>query len=116
MATQLSQFISSLARTIQMLKKTFYFLLFFIPSITKAYSEVSFGKTLPEYIKNFYFWSIGIGVGLVIIVLIFSGYKMVTSAGNEQTTGEAKEMIVGAISGFLLLAAAYLIMKSLSLL
>lgn len=98
-----------------MIKKKFLFLLFSIPNITKAASDVSFGKTLPEYIKNFYGWSIGIGVGLVIIILIFAGYKMVTSAGNEQAIGEAKEMIIGAISGFLLLAAAYLIMKSLSL-
>lgn len=64
-------------------------------------------KNLNEFIQNFYPWALSVSGGLAIVVLIFSGYLYITSAGNIEQVNKAKEYIFGALSGlaFLILAA-----------
>lgn len=70
-----------------------------------------FGDSLPEYISNIYNWSIGVAAGLAVIMLIYAGYLYVTSAGNPESINLAKEIIIGAIAGFVFLILAALILR-----
>lgn len=66
------------------------------------------------FVANFYAWSIGIGIALAILMLIYAGYIMITSAGIPERIGFAKEVIVGSLTGLGLLIAAKLILNILS--
>lgn len=72
-----------------------------------------FGNNLKEYSEKLYVWSIGIAGSLAIIMLIYAGYLYVTSMGNPDQINSAKEIIIGALSGLLLLILASLILRSL---
>ncbi|MCL5795623.1 MAG: hypothetical protein M1338_04705 [Patescibacteria group bacterium] len=74
-----------------------------------------FGKNLKEYSEKLYVWSIGIAGSLAIIMLIYAGYLYVTSMGNPDNINSAKEIIIGALSGLLLLILASLILRSLGI-
>lgn len=78
-------------------------------------SDVSFGDTLSCYVSNLYNWAIGAGVAVAVIILMYAGYLMITSSGDPQKTGFAKEIIVGALTGLALLAGARLILNVLSI-
>lgn len=78
-------------------------------------SAVGFGGTLNCYVSNLYTWAIGAGAGLAVIILMYAGYLMITSSGDPQKVGFAKEIIVGSLSGLALLAAARLILNVLSI-
>lgn len=71
-----------------------------------------FGKDLPEYVSNLYTWSIGVAAGLAVIMLIYAGYLYVTSSGNPEQINLAKEIIIGAIAGFVFLILAALILRT----
>lgn len=75
---------------------------------------ISFGSSIECYVSNLYNWSIGVGAALAVIVLMYAGYIMVTSSGDPQKIGFAKEIIVGSLSGLALLAGARLILNLLS--
>lgn len=85
------------------------------PKLARAAGVLdSFGSDLPTVVAGLYNWSIGAGVTIAIIVLMYAGYLMITSAGDPQKVGFAKEIIVGSLSGLALLAAARLILNILS--
>ena len=67
---------------------------------------------LSSYISGIYTWSIGIAAGLAVIMLIYAGYLYVTSAGNPEQINLAKEVIIGAIAGFVFLILAALILRA----
>jgi hypothetical protein len=46
---------------------------------------------------------------LAVIMLIFAGFRYVTSAGNTETIGKAKNTILFAIIGLVIVAFAQLI-------
>lgn len=73
------------------------------------------GKGIGTFVANFYNWSIGAGVGLSILMLIYAGYTMITSAGIPERIGFAKEIIVGSLTGLALLIGAKLILNLLSI-
>lgn len=85
------------------------------PTRTLAAGQITFGSTLSSYVTNLYKWSIGAGTALAIIFIIYAGYIMITSAGNTTRVGEAKEIIVGTLTGLALLAAASLVFNLLSI-
>lgn len=68
---------------------------------------------LDQYLGCIYQFATILAVGLAIVMIIYGGYKYMTSQGNPDTLGEAKEIIVGAIIGLLLLALGYLILSNL---
>jgi hypothetical protein len=80
-------------------------------SSSSSNSDGIFGNSLPEYISNIYNWSIGVAAGLAVIMLIYAGYLYVTSAGNPESINLAKEIIIGAIAGFVFLILAALILR-----
>jgi len=63
--------------------------------------------------NTYYDQAVQIAFPIAVIVLIFAGYKYITSAGNPETLGEAKAMISGALIGLLLLLLAGLFVRTI---
>jgi len=94
--------------------------------IQKAYAQQTIGVPIPgtscsdgvidnglsEYIGCLYEFATYLAVGFAIIMVIWGGYKYITSQGNPDTVMEAKEIIGGAIIGLVVLGLAYLILSS----
>ncbi|OQA04386.1 MAG: hypothetical protein BWY68_00363 [bacterium ADurb.Bin400] len=59
--------------------------------------------TLQEYINTIYGFAINFGFTLAILMIIYAGFKYIGSQGNPSATGEAKELMIGAIVGFTIL-------------
>jgi hypothetical protein len=88
-------------------------------------AEPLFGRTIKEcedpdkpvtaecFIEDFYTWSVPIGLGLAVLMIILGGYKYMTSQGNAEALGEAKEIIYSAIAGLVLLLLIALIYNAL---
>jgi len=68
---------------------------------------------LRDLANKYYDQAVIIAFPIAIIVLIFAGYKYITSAGNPETLGEAKAMISGALIGLLLLLLAGLVVRTI---
>ena len=59
--------------------------------------------TYETYICAIYNYSLMVGASLAVLMLIFAGYKYLTSQGNQTPIADAKEIITGTIIGFTLL-------------
>lgn len=68
---------------------------------------------LSNYINNIYTWAISIGGALTVLIIIIGGYEYATSAGEVEKINQAKEKIIGAIMGLVVLILAALILSSL---
>ncbi len=63
------------------------------------------GAFLNSLLSTIYFW-----VGVVaVIVIVIAGYMYVTSQGNSTQTGKAKNMILGAVIGIVVISMAFVI-------
>lgn len=98
------------------MKSFLIWLMLIIPTVARAQGGVAAENlsVISEKINVFYTWSIGVGISLAIIMLMYAGYIMITSSGDPQKVGFAKEVIVGALSGLALLAGARLVLNLLS--
>jgi hypothetical protein len=66
------------------------------------------------FIANFYQFALMIGGILAFGVIVFGGILYMSSPGNPSGQSNAKEWIWGALTGLLLLAAAYLILNTIN--
>lgn len=69
---------------------------------------------LARYIKAMYDYGLKAAGILAAVILMGGGLIWLTSAGNESKIGQAKEMIVGAISGLVILFSAWLILNTVN--
>ncbi len=54
-------------------------------------------------------------VGLIAVAyLIYGGFRYMTSAGNEETTEQAKKIIVNSIIGLVVIILSYIIVVTIS--
>ena len=70
-------------------------------------------QALPTYIVNIYHAALPIAAALAALVIIYGGYRYITSAGNPEALKDAKDIIVGALIGLVLLLLAYVILNQL---
>ena len=84
-----------------------------VPTPTYSQTDGIFGNNLSDFIKNLYGWSLGIGAGLAIIMLIYAGNLYASSMGNPDGATKAKELIVGAVAGLIFLLVAGLIYQAI---
>lgn len=77
-----------------------------IPGCRPAGEEI----TLAEYLGCIYRFATILAIGLAILMIIWGGYKYMASQGNPDALAEAKEIIVGAIIGLVLLIFARLLL------
>ncbi len=99
---------------------TFYF---FLP-IQKVRAQTVFNPAgcIPTAIGNICpttealfasFFRIGIGVagGIAFLLIVFGGFKIITSAGNPEQMNEGKEVVTSAIAGLLLIIFSVFLLK-----
>lgn len=55
-------------------------------------------------VVNFMLWFVGL---IMLAVIIYAGYTMMTSSGNDEAVGKAKKVLVGAIAGFVVVLISY---------
>ena len=71
--------------------------------------EAGFG--FPQFIKYIYLFAIGI-VGIVgLLAIIYAAFGYVTSAGNPQKASDAKDRIISALLGILLLLGSVVLLN-----
>ena len=69
------------------------------------------GFGLPQFINYIFVFSLGI-VGIVgLIALIFGGFLYMASTGNPQKAAQAKDRIISALLGLLLLLGSYVLLN-----
>lgn len=71
----------------------------------------SFPGGYQDYVKAVFSFSLKLGVALTVLMVIFAGYKYMTSQGNPTAINEAKDIIIGSLSGFIMLLLIYLILN-----
>lgn len=95
-----------------------FFVIIFVTVVSSAVSYAEEQKEvsldLAEQIGNFYSWALGIGGLVALGVLIFGGILYTTSAGNASRQGDAKEWIIGALIGLLILFGSWFILNTIN--
>lgn len=69
---------------------------------------------LATYINAVYKYSLGLGVLIAIIIIMYSGMRWMTAFGNAKAVSEARSMIGNAVSGLALLFGVYSILYVLN--
>lgn len=68
-----------------------------------------------DYMGAIFSFAMKAGAVLTTLMIIYAGYKYLTSQGNPTALGEAKDIIIGSLSGFAMLLLIYLILTVLQL-
>lgn len=65
---------------------------------------------LATYINAVYKYALGLGVLIAVIMLMYAGFRWMTSFGNTKAVSEAKTMVGNSVFGLALLFAAFTIL------
>lgn len=68
---------------------------------------------LVTHIMYVHKWAAGIGSLLAVLMIIFAGFKYMTSSGNPEALGDAKETIIGALAGLSIIILTYFLLEIL---
>ncbi len=66
---------------------------------------------LSGFVSTFFQVGLGVAGGIVLLLLVYGGFLFLTSAGNQETVQQAKEIITSAITGLILIIFAVLILR-----
>ena len=84
------------------------------PQVTTTPPTQGLPTDLGQLISQIFTWSLGI-LGISVFVMFFySGFLMLTAAGNTSKWGEAKNHMTNAIFGAILLLSSYLILYTIN--
>lgn len=79
-------------------------------TLEQPFGGVSSVKNIAAYIQLVYQFGLGI-IGIMATVLImFGGVKWISAAGNESIIGDAKEIIIAAVTGLTIALLSYIIL------
>ena len=67
------------------------------------------------YIFAVFSFALKLGAILTTLMVIYAGYKYMTSQGNPTGINEAKDIMIGSITGFAMLLLVYFILNILGL-
>lgn len=56
-------------------------------------------------------WALGIGGGIAFLLIIYSGFMIMTASGNPERLQAGRELLTSAISGLILLIFSVFILK-----
>jgi len=70
-------------------------------------------SSFADYTNRIYQYAVVIGISLAVLMIIFAGYKYMSSSGDPQSLAEAKEILVGAIVGLVLILLTRLILATI---
>ena len=65
--------------------------------------------TVPGYVRGIYAFSMKVAVALSILMIIFAGYKYMTSKGDSGAINEAKDILFSTLMGAALLMLVVLV-------
>lgn len=68
-------------------------------AVVTEFGETDFG----QYISKILTWLVTVVASLAALMFIYAGYVYVTSQGNPEGVTQAKDIIIGVITGVLLL-------------
>lgn len=69
---------------------------------------------LPNYVKYVFNLSLGIAGFVVFVVLVYAGFRYLTSVGDPSRQKDAKEWILSTILGLLVLLSSYLLLATIN--
>ena len=69
---------------------------------------------LPEFIKYIYLFALGAAGFVALLAILIGAIMYVFSAGNPQKAGDAKNRILSALLGILILLASVLILRTIN--
>lgn len=69
------------------------------------------GGTPNDFVSWFLKLGTGLGGGIAFLLILFSGFQRITSAGNPEKLHEAKELMTAAISGLLLIIFSIFLLR-----
>lgn len=69
------------------------------------------GETPNDFIASFLKIGTGLGGGVAFLLILFSGFQRITSAGNPEKLHEAKELMTAAVSGLLLIIFSIFLLR-----
>lgn len=99
------------------------FALILLPKATQAFEA---GISIPghtgntydsytDYIIAIFTFALRAGAILTVLMITYAGFKYMTSQGNQSAVNEAKDIIIGSLSGFAMLLLIYLILNILGM-
>lgn len=68
-------------------------------------------SSVNDFLKSFLSIGIGAGGGIAFLLILFSGFQTMTSAGNPEKLHAAKELMTAAISGLFLIIFSIFLLK-----
>ncbi|MBI5018911.1 hypothetical protein HZB58_01435 [Candidatus Gottesmanbacteria bacterium] len=77
----------------------------------KASGCIGQGGTPNDFVSWFLKLGTGLGGGIAFLLILFSGFQRITSAGNPEKLHEAKELMTAAISGLLLIIFSIFLLR-----
>ncbi|MDP2934556.1 MAG: hypothetical protein Q8N59_02220 [bacterium] len=81
---------------------------------TIAGQTVAFGMPLPQLIKYIYLFAVGICGAVALAAILLGAIKYIGAAGNPSKMGDAKDQIVSALLGVVILLSSYLLLYTIN--
>ena len=89
-----------------------------VPGLVEKGQQITLANNDTSYIalmiKSFYNYGLGIAGILAAIVLMAGGILWLASAGSSDKISQAKELIIGSITGLLLVFSSWIILKTVN--
>ncbi|HUX35645.1 MAG TPA: hypothetical protein VMV71_01270, partial [Candidatus Paceibacterota bacterium] len=85
-----------------------------LTNITQTQVTGDAGQNLANWIQSFYTFSLVGGVFLAVGVIVWAGLKYTLAAGNPSTQSDARDQILQALLGIVLLLGAFLILYTIN--
>ncbi len=76
--------------------------------------DIDASPTFPNFVDYFLKLAVLIAGALAVFSIVYSGVKMLVSAGDPSAFGEAKERIIGSLSGVVLLMFSFIILQTIN--
>lgn len=77
-----------------------------------AWTAIGCIPTSPsEFMERFLSLGIGLAGGIAFLLIIFSGFQMLTSVGNPEKLNAGKELLTSAISGLILIIFSIFLLR-----
>lgn len=83
-------------------------------AFTLSYPNFATATSPASFVESFYVWALGISASLAVIMIVYGGVKYAVSPGNAGAQSEARDIIINAVWGIVLLAGAYLILNTIN--
>ncbi|MBI2624727.1 MAG: hypothetical protein HYW70_00045 [Candidatus Nealsonbacteria bacterium] len=76
--------------------------------------KITNGTSINELVAWLYYGIIAIAGLASFFIMVSGGFQYLTSAGNPSSMGEAKDKIMNAVLGLILIFASYIILKAIN--